>query len=549
MIASSLGIQKLDLFLTRIVNTLNEQADKLPPEKHHLLISYNPRNVVTSIEKPYADLHDIIHLGNKSINIIKMKNIGMPVPSGFVVTTEVFSCRELIETYPPARNNFREQVDREVMRLERLTGRGYGSPENTLLLSVRSGAAVSQPGMLDSYLNVGMNEDIVAGIIKQSGEEWFAWDSYRRFLQSYGMSFGLERNSFDTVINKIKARSGALLKKELLPGQMQEVAIAYKELLRDKGIKVEESPKEQLYLAIQRVLNSWDSDKARVYRKIIGISDDWGTAVTVQKMVFGNISDQSGSGVLFTHSPKFTQDVIRPWGDYTIGNQGEDVVSGLVSTHPISNYQAKYEQRPFEYSLENRFPDIYHALRKYVKVMIYDHQWAPQDIEFTFEGPDRKDLYLLQTRNMEMKERTGELVFVNADLLKEKMLGHGIGVSGGALSGRVVFNLEEIYRWRKAEPETALILIRNDTVPDDIKEIFAADGLLTARGGATSHASIVATRLEKTCVVGCLDLICMEKDKKFMLNNQIVSAGDFISIDGSEGSVYHGKIETGTGRG
>ena len=542
-IAFSLGIQRLDLFLTRILSTLHEQAERLPVDKHHLLITYNPRNIVTSIAEPYDDLYDIIHLGNKSLNIIRMEKMGLPVPPGFIVTTEVFRCRELIENYPPAKNNFREQIERQISKLESLTGKTFGSPENALLVSVRSGAAVSQPGMLDSYLNVGINEKIVEGIIRQTGEDWFAWDSYRRFLQSYGMSFGLERDSFDVIINDFKNRHGVSLKKELSPHQMREVAMAYKDLVRAKGIDVEESPGEQLYIAIQRVLNSWHSDKAETYRKIIGISDDWGTAITVQQMVFGNLSQQSGSGVVFTHSPKYSQDIIRLWGDYTIGNQGEDVVSGLVMTYPVSTYQAQLEHRSTEFALEERFPDIYGTLREYAKLLIYKNQWAPQDIEFTFEGPDKKDLYLLQTRDMDIKERKVELSFENASEMKEKLLGHGIGVSGSAMSGRVVFSLDDISKWKKSEPDTPLVLIRNDTVPDDIKEISTADGLLTARGGATSHASIVATRLEKTCVVGCMDLVCWEKEKNFTLNGKVVHMGDFISIHGDEGAIYLGKMK------
>jgi pyruvate,orthophosphate dikinase len=547
-IASSLGIQKLDLFLTRILNTLRNQAEKLPPDKHHLLITYSPRNTVTSLSDPYSNLFDIIHLGNKSLNIIKMINYGIPVPPGFVITTEVFRCRELIESYPPANKNFRESLDREIKKLEAQTGSIFGSPENTLLVSVRSGAAVSQPGMLDSYLNVGINEDIVKGMTKQSGQAWFAWDAYRRFLQSYGMSFGLKRDSFDAIISEIKNKCGVPLKKQLTSEQMEKVAKAYKQFILSKGIEIEESPKEQLYIAIQRVLNSWTSEKAFTFRKIMGISDDWGTAVTVQKMVFGNFSSLSGSGVLFTHSPKLSLDVLRLWGDYSIGNQGEDVVSGLVATHPISDFQARHEKRPTEIALENKFPKIYQALRDIAKVLIYDNQWAPQDIEFTFEGPGAKDLYILQTRNMEIREKKKLPVFESELEISGKIAGHGIGVSGGAISGRVVFSLDEIHRWRESEKETPLILIRNDTVPDDIKEISESDGLLTARGGATSHAAIVANRMGKTCVVGCIDLECMERDRKFIINEIVVNTGDFISIDGYEGSIYIGKMRTGEGR-
>jgi len=540
-ISSSLGIQRLDLFLTRIINTLHEQAEKLPPDKHYLLLTYNPRQVVTSISVPYSDLIDVIHLGNKSLNIIRMKELGLPVPPGFVITTEVFRCRDLIESYKPANRHFREVVQSAVSGLEKETGRKFGSPENCLLVSVRSGSAVSQPGMMDSYLNVGMNEQIVNGIIKETGKEWFAWDSYRRFLQSYGMSFGIARDEFDEIIDHFKDLHSILLKKDFTPSQMREVALAYKRHILEKSIDVEESPIEQLYIAITRVLNSWHSDKARTYRKIMGISDDWGTAVTVQQMIFGNISEQSGSGVLFTHSPKFTQDKLRPWGDYTIGNQGEDVVSGLVSTYPVSVDQAKMENRPEDFSLQRRFPEIYRRLRDFAKQLVYDHQWAPQDIEFTFESPQGKDLYLLQTRNMEMRQRKAVPSFENTG--DGRLLGHGIGVSGGALSGRTVFCLDDITRWRKDDPGCPLILVRGDTVPEDIKEISAADGLLTARGGATSHAAIVANRLDKTCVVGCRDLMCMERQKKFVLRDTTVNAGDFISIDGSEGSIYLGRLK------
>ncbi len=542
-IALSLGLQRLDLFLTRILNTLYKQAEKLPLERHYLLLTYNPRKIIASLNQIDSRFMDIVQLGNKALNMIKMKNLGLPVPPGFIITTEVFRCRELIDKYSPANRNFREKVDREISNLEKMTGRSLGNPENPLLVSVRSGGIISLPGMMDSYLNVGMNESIVQGIIEQTGDEWFACDCYRRFLQSYGMSFGLKRDDFDAIINNFKNKYSVPLKRDFTPKQMREVAMAYKELLKSNGIKVEESPREQLYIAIQRVLNSWNSEKAWTYRKIIGISDDWGTSVTVQAMVFGNISSEAGSGVLFTHSPKFSTDLLRPWGDYTIGNQGEDVVSGLVATYPISNHQAKMENRPVEYSLEKKFPEIYQGLKDMAKLLIYEKQWSPQDIEFTFEGPRKDQLYILQTRDMEMRERKRFQSFVSSSEMSERLLGHGIGVSGGAMTGRVVFTLEDISFWRKTEPETSLILVRGDTVPDDITEISQADGLLTARGGSTSHAAIVANRLEKTCVVGCTDLICMEKEKNFILNQKVIKVGEFISIDGSEGSIYHGVIK------
>jgi len=324
---------------------------------------------------------------------------------------------------------------------------------------------------------------------------------------------------------------------------MKEIAMSYRDHIGSRGIDVPDDPKDQLIISIQRVLNSWDSAKARTYRKIMGISDDWGTAVTVQEMIFGNLSMHSGSGVLFTHSPKFSTEALRLWGDYTIGNQGEDVVSGLVVTFPVSTFQADLESRPRKFSLEKMFPGVYSTLREYAKKLIYEEKWAPQDIEFTFEGPRPENLYLLQTRNMEMKESRLEPVFADAGEMTSNLIGHGIGVSGGALSGRVVFSLDDISRFRTEDPDLPLILVRNDTVPDDIREISAADGLLTARGGATSHAAIVANRLDKTCVVGCRDLVCMEQEGEFTLNGVTVHTGDFIGIDGSEGSVYKGRMK------
>ena len=273
------------------------------------------------------------------------------------------------------------------------------------------------------------------------------------------------------------------------------------------------------------------------------ISDDWGTAVTVQSMVFGNLSQQSGSGVVFTHSPRWSGDMVNLWGDFTLGNQGEDVVSGLVKTLPISRNQAEAENREGEITLEIQFPDIYRTIRKLAKDLIYNRKWGPQEMEFTFESIQKKDLYFLQTRDMAIRERKKVLSFVTTADTESRRIAHGIGVSGGAMTGRVVFNLSELQKWRKAEKEVCLILVRGDTVPDDIKEIYGADGLLTARGGSTSHASIVAHRLGKTCVVGCANLVCYEKESCCSFDGIRLDSGDWVSIDGREGSVYQGKMD------
>ncbi|MCP4683664.1 MAG: pyruvate, phosphate dikinase [Desulfobacterales bacterium] len=544
-IAACLGLQQLDLFLSRILNTLFRQSHELPGEMLRLLLGSDPQKAITPIYPAKEGISDIIHLGNKGLNLVKMKGYGLPVPPGFIITTGVFRCREIIDHYMPAKKNFEELLALEVAGLERSTGKSLGDPANPLLLSVRSGSSISQPGMLSTFLDVGINEDIVQGLIELTGNEWFGWDTYRRFLQSYGMAFGLLRDDFDGIIDDFKQRSGLRFKKDFSGRQMSDLALAYKSLILDNGIELEETPLEQLNIAIRKVFDSWHVPKAETYRKIMGISDDWGTAVTVQSMVFGNTSQKSGSGVFFTHKPRWPGDLIVLWGDFTLGNQGEDVVSGLVRTLPISKSQAEVENRPVHTALELMSPEIYHVLREWAKELIYNKKWSPQEMEFTFEGPDTKDLYFLQTREMEVRERRKVSSF---DVKQENpmvFIGHGIGVSGGAMTGRCVFSLNEIRHLRKKEPGTSLIIVRGDTVPDDIKEIYEADGLLTARGGSTSHAAIVAHRLGKTCVVGCSNLVCMEKEKTCSFDQRGLQSGDWISIDGLEGSVYLGQMKIG----
>ena len=364
------------------------------------------------------------------------------------------------------------------------------------------------------------------------------------------MSYGLERDDFDLIINDYKKKKGIPFKSQFSGDLMKEVALSYKNFIVGSGIEIVKDPLDQIYIIIKKVLSSWESPKAKVYRRIMGISDDWGTAVTVQSMVFGNISNRSGSGVFFTHSPR-SGDILRIWGDFSLQNQGEDVVSGLVQTLPVSVVQKEIENRDADITLETHFPEIFSMLKKWSNELVFRRGWGPQEMEFTFESPLRKDLYLLQTRDMALIKGKKVSKFDHAAIESVnsqgngsgRLLGHGIGISGGAMCGRIVFTLDEIENWRGKEPDTHLILVRNDTVPDDIQEIFATDGLLTARGGVTSHASIVATRLEKTCVVGCKNFICSEKEGKCYFDDVVLNTGDFISIEGQEGSVYSGKMK------
>ncbi len=549
-IALSLGLQQLDLFLSRILNTLFQQANQLPKEKLHQLLLYDPERAMMSINKAKSRVLGVIYLGNKGFNLVKLHNFGFPVPPGFIVTTEAFRFREVVEGFSPAAKNLKEQLRLQLRYLQRLTGKTYGDPKNPLLLSVRSGSSISQPGMMDTFLDVGMNEEITEGIAKSSKNPWFAWDNYRRFLQCYGMSFGMDRDDFDAIIQSFKSYLGIPFKRNFSGDQMRSVALAYKKSIMDIGIEIVDDPFDQLMVTIQRVFDSWDSHKAKSYRKILGISDDWGTAVTLQAMVFGNLSEKSGSGVLFTHNPRWSGETLGLWGDFTTQNQGEDVALGLVRTLPISIRQQDMELRDTDITLETHFPEIYQTLEQWANDLIYKKGWGPQEIEFTFESPFPKDLFLLQARDMFVRERQEVFSLDLSQVAEERYLGHGLGAGGGAMAGRAVFSLEEIDHWRHLEPDTHLILIRSDTVPDDIREIHAADGLLTARGGVSSHAAVVAYRLGKTCVVGCDALVCQEKEKQCRLNRTVIHSGDFISIDGREGSVYEGLIpvmENGSG--
>ncbi len=542
-IATSLGLQQLDVFLNQILSTLFRQSERLSQDELSALLNYDPKAAVTTINTQELFSHNIIYLGNKGLNLIKLKQFGIEIPDGFIITTEVFKCLELIDSYIPASVNFKQLVTTRLKQLEETCGTRFGDPGNPLLLSVRSGSSISQPGMLDSFLNVGINEQIAESLAESSGNPWFAWDSYRRFIQAYGMVYGIQRDTFDQLIKRHKEQAGINFKRYFTGDQMRAVALDYKRLVTEAGIDLIESPMEQLFLAIKKVFSSWTSKRAMDYRKIIGISDDWGTAVTIQCMKFGNRSRESGSGVVFTHSPKLPGDTIRLWGDFTIGNQGEDVVSGLVKTLPISELQREIEKRDTKISMETRFPKIFEQLRRIVQQLIYEGGWNAQEIEFTFEGPEPENLFVLQARDLSLRDRKKIAKFdAGSDALEAAFLGQGIGVSGGAMSGRIVFTLEEIDGFRRQDPNAKLILVRNDTVPDDILEIDAADGILTARGGLTSHAAVVAYNLGRTCVVGCENLICNEEDKTCELNGIVMNTGDFISMNGYKGTVYQGQM-------
>ncbi len=541
IVSQSFGLQQFDNFMSNVLKTIFEQEKELDAKNLGLLMSYDPKKVLSDIHNPHKATFDRIHLGNKGYNLIRLSSLGLSIPPGFVITTEVFRCLNVINRFRYARENFNEKIKEQIKRLEMLTDKIFGDPENPLLVSVRSGGALSMPGMMTSFLNVGINESVIAGLIKQTGKPWFAWDCYRRFLQFWGMSFGMERDHFDTIISSFKKKYKKSRKRDFTSEQMKAVAFAYRDAIQAEGIELIDDSEAQLNTVISQVFSSWFSQKAQVYREIMGISENWGTAVIIQAMVYGNLDAHAGSGVVFTRNPHMSGDRVMLWGDFALENQGDDIVSGLVKTLPISNEQKHIDGRTSDISLEDSFPDIYNELLNNAKALTYKERWGPQEIEFTFEGTDKKDLYVLQARDMTVRVKENIMVFIPSKDLSSRYLSSGIGVGGGALSGRVVFDLDEIEEYREKDPSTHLILVRSDTVPEDIRHISAADGLLTARGGSTSHASIIAHRLGKTCIVGCNNLVVWEHKKRCRLKKRIIKSGDFLSIDGRNGSVFLGK--------
>jgi pyruvate,orthophosphate dikinase len=543
LISSTFGLQYLDNLLARIHQILSEQKETLTESDLDLLMTYDAKKVTCFIHQPNPLTNDLIHLGSKGYNLVILASEGIHIPPGFIVTTEVFRCLRIIEQFKHARDHFEREIRAGIQQIERMTGNEFGSTHRPQLLAIRSGATISMPGMMATLLNVGINEEIVESLARSTGEVWFAWDNYRRFIQSWGMSFGMEREVFSEIMRKYKARYHVEKKRQFSGEEMKQLALAYRSAVEERRITLYEDPWAQLHVAIRQVLQSWESKNARQYRQIMGISDYWGTAVIVQAMVFGNLSFYSGSGVLFTAHPYRKVRRVALWGDFTPGNQGEDIVGGLVTTYPISKEQKEMAGGEGDLSLEEDFPEIYKQLFSISKTLVYDKKWNPQEIEFTYESPEATGLCILQTRDMVSTKRERFEVFSPSPSLEGSFIGKGIGVSGGALSGRIVFTLEDIQRFRQEEPEAPLILIRSDTVPEDVREISLTDGLLTAKGGQTSHAAIVAFELDKTAVVGCHHMMVLESEGRCQINRTTLQRGDYISLDGRKGLVYLGKHE------
>ena len=547
LLTSAFIIQKLDNFIMTLLKSIRDIVHLYEKNLLTMLMSYEPDQIVSPLYLLTPELDNPIFLGSKAYFLKVMISKGFPIPPGFVLSTELFRHRPLVLKPGMLREDILFKIRKQVSRLQKLTGRVYGEPSNPLLLSVRSGTAISMPGAMNTFLNVGMNDEIAEEMSKQNNMGWTAWDSYRRLLQSWGMAQKIERDEFDEIIQGYKEEFGIEMKQNLSKDQMKTIALAYKQKIIDSGKNFIDDPYQQLFDAIGFVLDSWDSKRALVYREQMQIANEWGTAVVVQQMVLGNMSENSGTGVLFTHDPSSNQPGLKLYGEYTVCSQGEDIVAGLVNVQPLTRQQGINRGNSGADSLEAKLPLIYNRLNELASQMIYKHGFSHQEIEFTFESDQPESLYILQTRNQDIQNKQDFEIFSQK---REEMefAGSGIGIGGGALNGILAFDDEDLQNYRKQYPDKAMILVRPDTVPDDIGMIFKCDGLITGRGGATSHAAVTAVRLGIVCIVNCKQLEVDEENKCCIINDKKLKSGDEVAIDGHFGNIFVGNYDVHTER-
>jgi len=517
-------------------------------------------------KKCSADMRNL--LGGKGANLAEMARIGIPVPAGFTITTEV--CTLYYQNNQQYPEGLEEQVAEAMKRVEEVMGAKFADTENPLLVSVRSGARVSMPGMMDTVLNIGLNDETIKGFIAQSGNERAAYDSYRRLVQMYSnVVLGVPHEEFEAILDEKKKEVGAELDTDLTTEDLKDLVVRFKALVKEKtGQDFPEDPYDQLWGAIGAVFRSWNNPRAIVYRQLNKIPDDWGTAVNVVAMVFGNMGDDSGTGVAFTRDPSTGEKIF--YGEFLFNAQGEDVVAGIRTPLPL-NRDCKTD--PNQISFEEAMPDIYQELLK-VREILERHYKDMQDIEFTVQ---KKRLWLLQTRTgkrtamaalriaVDMVEEgliTKEEAVLRVDpeqldqllhpvfdseekkkaLAENRVVAKGLNASPGAATGRVVFDPEEAAEM--AEQGEDVILVRLETSPDDIRGMAASRGVLTARGGMTSHAAVVARGMGKPCVAGCSAIQVDYDAELFRVDTLTVRKGEYISIDGTTGEVIIGKVPT-----
>ncbi|MDO5477205.1 MAG: pyruvate, phosphate dikinase, partial [Eubacteriales bacterium] len=499
-----------------------------------------------------ADMRNL--LGGKGANLAEMTNIGLPIPNGFTISTE--ACTDYYNDGKTINEDTRNQIFEALTWLEGVQGKKFGDTENPLLVSVRSGARASMPGMMDTILNLGLNDVSVKGFAQKTGNPRFAYDSYRRFIQMFSdVVMGMSKTFFDSILEGVKKDHGYVYDTELTAEDLQGVIAQYKAIYKEKmGEEFPQDPKVQLMEAIKAVFRSWDNPRANYYRMMNDIPYEWGTAVNVQSMVFGNMGDTSGTGVAFTRNPATGAKGI--FGEYLINAQGEDVVAGIRTPQPITQ-------------LEKDLPDCY---KQFISIAdtLEKHYRDMQDMEFTIE---EGKLFFLQTRN---GKRTAQAAIqVACDLVDEGMItpeeavcrieaksldqllhpafdaaalkngeeiGAALPASPGAAAGRIYFNADDAVAAHTAG--SRVILVRQETSPEDIEGMHAAEGVLTMRGGMTSHAAVVARGMGTCCVSGCGDLKVHEEEKYIELGGHKIKEGDYISLDGSTGKIYLGDIPT-----
>ncbi len=499
-----------------------------------------------------ADMREL--LGGKGANLAEMTNIGLPVPQGFTVSTE--ACTQYYEDGREINDEIMAQIEDHIVKLEEITGKKFGDKENPLLVSVRSGARASMPGMMDTILNLGLNEDVVDVLAEKSNNPRWAWDCYRRFIQMYSdVVMEVGKKYFEQLIDEMKAKRGVTQDVELTADDLKELAYQFKAEYKEKiGEDFPTDPKEQLMGAVKAVFRSWDNPRANVYRRDNDIPYSWGTAVNVQAMAFGNMGDDCGTGVAFTRDPATGAKGL--FGEFLTNAQGEDVVAGVRTPMHISEMEEKFPEA------FKQFTEVCSILEKHYRDM--------QDMEFTVE---HGKLYMLQTRN---GKRTAQAALkIACDLVDEGMrteqeavlmidprnldtllhpqfdtaalkaatpIGKGLGASPGAACGKIVFTAEDAEEWNNRGEK--VILVRLETSPEDITGMKSSQGILTVRGGMTSHAAVVARGMGSCCVSGCSAIVMDEDNKTFTLAGKTFHEGDYISIDGSTGNIYDGVIPT-----
>ena len=503
-------------------------------------------------------------LGGKGANLAEMNNIGIPVPPGLTITTEV--CNYYYDNSQEYPKELDDQLNVALKNIEKITGMLFGDPKRPLLLSVRSGARASMPGMMDTVLNLGLNDDTVEGLATESGDERFAYDSYRRFIQMYGdVVLEIDSLEFEEIIENQKEIDHITLDTEVTAQSWKVICKKFKDLVKEKtGNVFPQEPVKQLWGAISAVFNSWMNQRAITYRKLNDIPQSWGTAVNVQAMVFGNMGEDCCTGVAFTRNPSTGENSY--YGEYLINAQGEDVVAGIRTPQNLT-IKEKEEQNSDALSMEESIPQIYQEL-----VSIFEkleaHYLDMQDIEFTVQ---KNKLWILQTRSgkrtttaavkiaVEMQKKgliskeiavsridalgLDQLLHPTLDPKAEKLIiARGLPASPGAASGKVVFNSEEAVEMSKNGEE--VILVRMETSPEDIHGMHAAKGILTSRGGMTSHAAVVARGMGRACVAGAGDILIDHENNMFSVGNVTVHSGEVITIDGSLGEVIKGDVPT-----